>query len=482
MLYNKSKSISIAYWTAFASLLLLTILSLIAYKERTLFVDSSWFLVHIISQKTFYFMEMRFGAFITQLGTVAAVYTGMPMTGIMMIFSVSFYLFYLAAALLIGIRWQQKQLAILFSFYLLLFISDGFFCTVGEIFQGLAWMFLFFALYFQKRFRHNIFSVFLLLSFAFLSLICHVIVLFPFSFLWLYLNLEYSSFKDLMKEKKFWIYSILLLLLGCLRYYVSTLGWYDSAKLSSVHDISFSSFFAAFHSEHARTFAKLLLQNYWITLFLFIAGLVLLAKNKRYLQLGLTLLFTLVYFALVCVVYPGGYDRNMLFYFENEWAPLSVILSAPFVFQIFNTRVKPKLVLGIFVFLFAVRLLYVYDAYRFFNHRLENLSQLTTQLYEDGIYKAIIVAEEQQARDYLVMTWGTPIESMMLSKINGHEPAVSFKIVQKDFTLRQVPDSFYSNFNVTENSFLDRKYFLIDSIGDYQLIEGLDDFRLKSKY
>ncbi len=481
MLDQKSKSTRIAYRVALASLVLLTILSLIAYKERTLFVDSSWFLIHMISQKTFYFMEMRFGAFITQLGVLAAVYTEMPLKAIMMIFSVSFYLFYLAASLLIGVRWRQKQLAVLFSFYLFLFISDGFFCTVGEIFQGLTWMFLFFALYFQKRFRHNLLSVCLLIAFAFLSLICHVIVLFPFAFLWLYLNLEYSNFKDLMKEKKFWLYSILLLSLGFLRYYVSTLGWYDSAKLASVHEISFRSFFAAFSSEHAQTFAKLLLQNYWITLILFITGLFLLAKHKKFFQLGLTLLFTIVYFALVCIVYPGNYDRDMLFYFENEWAPLSVILSAPFVFQIFDIRMRPKVVLSIFVFVFGVRLLYVYDAYRFFNHRFENLSQLTTQLYEDRIYKAVIATEAQQARDYFVMTWNMPIESMLLSNIKGYKPAVTLKIVPKDFTLRQVPDSFYSNFHITENTFLDRNYFPIDSIGNYYLIEGFDDFSLKQQ-
>ncbi len=481
MLNNQSKSISIAYRTAFASLVLLTILSLIAYKERTLFVDSSWFLVHMTSQKTFYFMEMRFGAFITQLGALAAIYTHMPLKAVMMIFSVSFYLFYLAAALLIGFRWRQKQLAVLFSLYLFLFISDGFFCTVGEIFQGLTWMFLFFALYFQKRFRHNLLSMGLLIAFAFLALICHVIVLFPFSFLWLYLNLEYSNFKLLVKQRKFWAYSVLLLSLGFLRYYVSTLGWYDSAKLASVHEISFSSFLAAFRSEHAQTFIKLLLQNYWIALLLFLAGMVLLARNKKYFQLGLTLMFTLVYFALVCVVYPEGYDRNMLFYFENEWAPLSVILSAPFVFQLFKTRVKPKLVLGIFVFLFAVRLLYVYDAYRFFNHRLENLTQLTKQLYQSGIYKSVIVADEQEARNYFVMTWGMPIESMMLSNIEGYQPAVTFKIAPKGFSMRQVPDSFYSNFKITENAFLDRNYFPIDSIGKYRLIDGLDSFSLNEQ-
>lgn len=476
---DKTRNLSIAYKIGLAAIALLGIIALIVYKERTLFVDSSWFLFHLLNEKSFYFMEMRFGAFVTQVGVLAAVKCGLSLKGIMMLFSLSFYVFYFVAALVIGFRWQQKQLAILLSFYLVLFISDGFFCTVGEIFQGLTWMFLFFALYFQKLSRHNIWSALRLGAFAFLALICHLIVLFPFAFLWLYLNLEYKSLKELIRDKKFWTYSLVLLSLGFLRYYVSNLGWYDATKLQSVHEISLSSFLSAFQSGQAKTFLTLLWQNYWVALVLFLLGMVLLIKDKKYWQLSLVVVFTLFYFAMVCVVYPNGYGRDMLFYYENEWAPLSVILSTPFVFQIFKTAIKPKLIGLLCSFVFLARFCYIYESCRYYNQRLENLSLITDKLYEDKAYKAILIAEEQQAKDYLVMAWSTPIESMMLSKVKGYEPAVSFKIAPRGFAFRQLTDSFYSNFNITENSYLDYNYYALDTIGDYNLIENIAPFNLK---
>src|SRR5690606_25834886 len=140
-----------------------------------------------------------------------------------------------------------------------------------------------------------------------------------------------------------------------------------------------------------------------------------------------------------------SFERNMLFYYENEWAPLSVIMSTPFVFQIFKAQVKPMLIFVTFTAIFGVRFAYIIDSSKYFHQRLENLTAITDKLYQEQTYKAVIKAEDQYANEYLVMNWSTPIESMMLSKIKGYQPAVSFKIVPNDFNFRQLTDSFYSN-------------------------------------
>jgi len=477
---DKLKNIGIAYNISLISLLLLTLLSLVAYKERTMFVDSSFFMLNILSKKTFFFTEFRLGAFITQIGVLGASYLGMSLKSILMIFSVGFYLFYIAAVLIIGLRWKQKQFAILLCLYLILFISDGYFCTVGEIFQGITWMFLFFALYFNQQKPNRWFSHVLLCSFAFLGLVCHMIMLFPFAFLWLYLNLDNSPLKALWKDKKFWIYSVVLLGLGFMRYKISNSGWYDSMKLSHVHDMSVSSVVNAFTSGHAITFAKLLLHNYWVIIPILLVGFVLLIKDKKFMQLGLVLLFGLAYFVLVCVVYPDAYDRNMLFYYENEWAPLAIILATPFVMQIFDVLKSKKLVLGIFAVIVAVRLFYIFDAYQFYHHRFENLDAVTTKLHEQGINKALIVADEKTANKDFVMTWGTPTESMLLSSVKQYDPLVTFKIVDKNFEIRPIADSFHACFNVLPNSFLNRHYFNIDSTAEYKVFEGLEQFATRS--
>lgn len=479
MSINKPKNISIAYWVTFASLIVLTTLSMVAYKERTLFVDSSWFINNMLNSDTFYFMEMRYGAFITQLGVIAAAKMNMPLQSILFIFSVSFYLFYLAVVLILGLRWRQKQLAILMCFYLILFISDGYFCTVGEIFQGLSWMFLFLGMYFQTRFKHSLFSHIAMVLFAFLGLICHMIVLFPFAFLWLYLNLEKQSLQQVIKDKKFWTYSTVLLALAFLRYYVSTSGWYDAAKLAPVHEMSLSSVLNAFRSGHAKIFFGLMLSNYWISIPIILVGVVTLLQSRKFLQLGLVGLFSLVYFVLVCIVYPDRYDRNMLFYFENEWAPLAVILCTPFVLQFFDIVKSKAIVLPVFSIIVLVRLFYIFDAYQFYHHRLKNLETLTDALHEKQINKAIIVSDKVTSDAHFVMDWSLPTESILLSTIKGYQPAITFKVVDANFEFRQLSDSFYSNFNIVPISELNKRYFVVDNVQDYHIFNGLDSFNLK---
>ncbi|HRP89175.1 MAG TPA: hypothetical protein PKX92_03960 [Edaphocola sp.] len=477
---NTESNIKPVYWLSFFTLIILAVLSLIAYKERTLFVDSSWFIVNMLHTKSFYFMEMRYGAFITQLGTITAIRFGMDLKSILIIFSVSFYVFYLLSFWAIGVWMRQKKLAILFLLYLVLFISDGYFCTVGEIFQGITWMFLFFALYLQTRWRHNLWTHGLMIAFAFLSLICHMIIWFPFAFMWLYLNLEQNKIHELIRQKKFWIYSLILLLFALTRYYVSNLGWYDSMKLEPVKNLSFSRILGAFKSGHAQTFLNLLKTNYWLVVSLGFVSILFMAIQKKYFQLVLYFVFVAGYFSLVCVVYPDGYDRNMLFYFENEWAPLAVIIAAPFVWHIFNYLHQVRVLAAVFLVIFAIRLFFIFDAYLFFNNRFHNLKNLNESLYKSKIHKAIIYVDEAEAKKYFVMDWGLPIESLLLSALDAKKPNITFKTTPPDFIVRQPKDSFYSCFQIMPNSFLNQKYIQIDSLQAYQPIPNIKTFNLKA--
>lgn len=480
MICHKDKNLRNSYWVAISVLLVLGVFALIFYRERTMFVDSSWFLLHIFSKQSFYFTEMRWGAFITQLGVLAGLKLNLSLQTLLIIYSVSFYLFYIVAALILGLRWRQYHLAILLVAYLTLFISDGFFCTVGEIFQGLTWMFLFLGLYFKEGKRHRLLQPLLLTAFAFLGMICHMIVVFPFAFLWIYMNLEHYAPKELVRQKRFWAYSILLLAMAGLRYYVSNIGWYDSMKLSAVHESSVSNYFAAFTSGHANTFFNLLIQNYWAALLLFGCGIALLILRKRYLKLSILLLFSLTYFAAMCVVFPDAYDRKMLFYFENEWAPLSVIMVTPFVKEIFKLVPRPFVVVPVvFLLVFAIRMLYIFDSCMVFSHRLDNVDKVVTALHAHQINKALIVEEASVADEYFVMNWGTPSESLLLSKLKGYEPSVTFKVVAADFEIRQPADSFYACFGMMPNHFLNPQYSTIDSTTQYHRIEGLQRFALK---
>lgn len=144
--------------------------SVVFYKERMLFVDPAFITFEIINNKTFIFSENRYGAFITQIFPLISVHLNASLNVVLVLYSVSFYLFYLLVAFLSGSVFKQKLLAILFIFYLCFFVSDVYFWPNNEIHQAVGWMILFLSLFNycqEKYWKTNILVHTALITFLF---------------------------------------------------------------------------------------------------------------------------------------------------------------------------------------------------------------------------------------------------------------------------------------------------------------------------
>ena len=138
-------------------MLLLTVWSVVTYRQRMLFVDPAWITFNIVNHHAFAFAEHRFGAFITQMIPLMGAFFGWSLKTILLLYSVSFYLFYLGTVLILGLVLKQKPLALLLVVYLTLFVSDGYYWPNNEVHQGIAWMLLFIGMN-QYQFQHKISS------------------------------------------------------------------------------------------------------------------------------------------------------------------------------------------------------------------------------------------------------------------------------------------------------------------------------------
>ena len=116
-----------------------------------------------------------------------------------------------------------------------------------------------------------------------------------------------------------------------------------------------------------------------------------------------------------------------------------------------------------FHFFFIIRFCYIANGYFFFHQRYQQLEKVTYSLYEKNIPKALIKEEGKLADEKYLMSWGLPVESMMLADVNGYKNPVTFKIVDKNFKASESIDSFYSCFKFSPNSILDKKYFIINN-------------------
>ncbi|HMO37909.1 MAG TPA: hypothetical protein PKC76_06775 [Saprospiraceae bacterium] len=462
-----------AYIVAITFLVALAVLSVVFYKERMLFVDPCWIIFNIINTGTFCIAEHRYGAFITQMCPVIGVHLGWSLRTILIIYSASFYVFYLAAAIITGYVWRQHWLSILLVIYLTLFVSDVYYWPNNEVHQGVAWMVLFLGYYIHtaRHGRKNIIKHAVLFLLAFLAIFSHLIVLLPFTFLWLYYHTtQHNKLELLLKNRLFiWYSSLIAALIGA-RYLLSSSGWYDSIKLQRIHDISLPIIIQSFSSGQSQSFLQLLLHNYWIALPFFLLGLLYLLKNKCSFQIALLIIYTATYYMLICITYPDAFGRSLRFYMESEWMALSIIMMTPFVIDMIPAFRQKSLIPSLFILIFSIRILYILESFSYFNNRYTALEKITVQLQAQDIKKALIVQDKATADSIFIMDWGLPAESMMLSVIKGFEPPVTFKVITPDFIITQPRDSFYSCFDLQAISRLNSKYFQPDTTQPYLII------------
>lgn len=464
------KNENLPYWIAVALIVLLGIFSMVTYKERMLFVDPAWVVYNIINSKSFLFAEHRYGAFITQIFPLIGSYLGLSLKTILLFYSISFYLFYLSAALIIGSYFKQKWLSILLALYLTLFVSDVYYWPNNEVHQGITWMFLFLGFYLHEGKRKTNFNFIIATLLAILAICSHLLVAIPFLFLWIYLHSN-QEFKTLLKNKCFLFFTILILVLIGIRYQLSDAGWYDPVKLQGVKEISFNGILQAFQSGQAKSFSSLLFSNYWLSILVLGFSCGLLISSKKHLKLIALLLFTVGYFVLISITFPDAFDRSLRFYMESEWVALSIIISTPLAIWSMKNRKASVMLLIIF----GIRLGYIFNSYDYFHQRYKNLEAVTHTLQQSDINKAVILEDQKKSEELFIMDWGLPIESLLLSKMEEHDIQTTFKIVREPILIPQNTDSFHAAFKLQSIESLNDKYFILDSTKNYEVIKGVDN-------
>jgi hypothetical protein len=460
-----------AYLVSILTLLVLLVGSLVWYKQRMLFVDPCWITYQNINTGHLNIAEHRYGAVITQIVPLIGSKLNLSLNTILIAYSVSFYLFYLAVALIVGYCYRQYWLVILMACYFTFFVSDVYFWPNNEVHQGVAWMILFIGtfLHYSRKERFNIPVVLLLLVLAFLAVFSHFIVIIPLSFLWLYYILENRKHFNRKAIIATVVCSLCIAVLFAVKYKIGTTNsWYDAGKLEPIKKMGLDTIMASFSSGHAKTIFPLFFSSYWIIIPVFIAGIISLILAKKYLQLILVMAYTIGYFSLLCLTYPDAFGRELLFYMESEWMALAIIIATPFVLQVLP-QLNGKTMAVLFAAIFIIRLGYIGNAYQLFNRRLTTVERITDNLHKQHIDKATFLIGKSHSDELFVYNWGLPIESIMISELKHYSPRVTFKVVTDSLSIRYTPgrDSFFSCFNLVPVKEQDKRYFSLDPLTVY---------------
>ncbi|MGN6567146.1 MAG: hypothetical protein ACTHJ0_04300, partial [Flavipsychrobacter sp.] len=411
---------------AVAVMVILLTGAFIFYKERMLFIDAPHICFRLLNYKTFVIEEHRYGSFITQMVPLIGERLHWSLKTILVAYSASFNLFYLIVALLVVFRCKQYGMAILMALYYTLFVSDAYYWTNNEVHQGTAWMFLFFAVAFYNASRRRpiILQLIPFLLLGSLAVFTHPLVMISAIFLWGYLLLNkdqwpYTGMQTIL-------YSILLLAIIAIKFYMSQEAGYDSGKMEQAMHVNLRGIWMAIKSPMTKTFLHDCITNYWLVPLITLAGMVALIRQKKWLPLCWTLLMAAVFVILMGLTYGNSeYDRHTRFYMESEWMSLSIIVAAPFVFN-FLPGLKWPAGSIFLVIIFIVRLIYIGISAQVFTDRIVFIEQSLKQMRKKNLTKVVLIKQNSLIDDKLLMDWGLPDESLFASILDGDKPALTY--------------------------------------------------------
>ncbi|MGZ5286793.1 MAG: hypothetical protein ACXWB9_06400 [Flavisolibacter sp.] len=434
--------------------------------ERILFSDAAFILTRIINSGSLQIQEHRYGSFITQTFPLLASRLHLPLPVVVVLYSISFNLFYLGVVLLVLFRFRDQGLAILMGFYFVLFVSDTYFWTNNEVHQGIAWMFLFFAISTwlnNKRFKVYLFlPVFLLL--ASLSVFTHPLVVFPLCFLWVLFLLQGRwSFNWIEKIA----YSLLLVMICIIKFMLSTSeaqSHYDVEKLQNATQITFESVKEALTSPLAMEILTRSFTIYWLVPLLLFAGIYSAVQQKKWMPILLTIGTLSIYFVALCITFT----HFLPFYMESELMPLSIIATSLFVYYTLPLM-REKYAVLILALIFFVRLVYIGFAAPAWIARKEWLMDSLDQMKEQQITKGYIY-EQEVHQEQLFLTWGLPSESLLASALRGEKPQRTFIITNGEILEWKKPvltNEIMGSFENFKAASFNPRYFQIDTSSGY---------------
>ena len=450
-------------------LIILLTTSVYYFKERMLFIDAPHILFRIVNDAHLQITDFRYGSFITQVFPLVAARLHLPLSGLMIIYSASFYLFFIAVLLLLVYKFRNYGLTVLFGLYLTLFVSDTFFWPNNEIHQGIAWLLLAFALNFSiaTKKTHLLLAIPIFILSYFLAIWTHPLVMLIAIYLWGFFIIDGSLWP--YPRKQTMLYSVILLVLAYCKFHQGQHHGYDSGKIEVVTLFQAQKLKTIFSAPQFHFFIKGCVTNYWLLILISVAGLIGVIKEKKYLLLVWVAAFGTGYLLLLTITYWDV--QSTRFYMESEYMPLSIICAAPFVYCVLP-KLNSRTGVALLALVFCIRLGYIHHAAEKFSARIALLESIRTKMKEKGLHK-IVITNAGTADSTLIMNWGAPVESMLLSGLKHETPQSTFIFLDstqmKTFSTTS-KDTLLGCFEKRAANQLNSRYFQLDTTISYQTI------------
>ncbi|MEI7661346.1 MAG: hypothetical protein WCK34_04080 [Bacteroidota bacterium] len=405
--------------------LVLFVLALLFYLERTIFVDPCYALFNLFYYRDYVVEASRHAVVIPQTLALLAIKMNLPFRFILAVYSVSFILLYYIVFLVIAYLFKLDRLALAVPLLLMVGVKYSFFWISTETHQALVYTILFYAfLVWSLTFRPGIFSWFTRVAVAAaILLLCfysHPVSLFTVLFVLGFFVVD----NKLWLKPEAYILAAVIIVLSLIKFLTSSPAGYENAFFKG-----FGSFFERLgdllKSGSFIFLRKKLLHIYLFPMIIFMITTAWYLVKKQYLKLGYYLLSLLLFALIIFTTFDLWYYD---FIQEKNLMGLILFLLIPFLKDVVFPMGRTRLVVqGLLVVMFLFGTIHVIRASSFFRERLayiSNLISITRSMPE----KKFLMAEEMIDRDKLNVYWSLGPETVMLSSLGGPDSTVCMYI------------------------------------------------------
>jgi hypothetical protein len=399
----------------------LLVLAALFYRERAWMLDIAFQTFLMINEGTVQVMVNRFGSALVQLLPLSAIKLGAPVEVISLLYSISFPLLFLAFYTVTVRVLRNDFLGWAIVLLYTLIVYDAFYWATSEQQQGLGAVLVFFA-YWLRYPRQEKPWMWALSTFSVVALAYyHPLIFISFYFLWAYFGLH---FRAKINGWAYWALAGFMAVVQGAKSWLSA-NWYDNAKYSSFSD-NLSAYFPNYFDlpAHSKFLSNALTIWYGFpVLLLVVTGFYL--YRRRWLKLGL---MWLTCFGYLMLLHIGSPESEHRFYVEVNYMALSIFAGVPFLFEI-APLLKGRKLAFLLGGILALRLATIALHHQPYEARWRWVEQAVAAP-ESG--NRFYRTEAEAPMDTLLMSWGVPYESLLISNAQTDGQNVRTLLVHPD--------------------------------------------------
>jgi hypothetical protein len=432
------------------------------YKAR-IFADSGFYVSQFINNQTFWIECQRIVLGISQIIPLIGVWTGLQIKYVLLLYSLSHVIFFYFLFLFVYYGLRDRRSGLLIILCQTVGVIYSFYTPMFELYYGVPLLITFYALW-RLPFRLNV--IFILLIIEALVLLSHPLAFMLFVFLMLY---DYS--RETAKSWKYYL-PVILVFLGAIAFKYFVMCDYESGKLAWQFNYTENKqYLQLINPAYYKVLAVFMLRYYSEVLIAFALVIFMLVNRRQWFKL---LVVTGTFFAYVFLV-NSAYTVSPSRYMEQVMFPFIPVVFIPLIYGFPKTG-KPGL-LNISVLLIsaliAYRLAVIYYGSDIFVKRVAQMEQLIEAARQKGGSK-FVVSQDVIDHGYTQLNWSYPIETMLLSAIDGNDIVVTIA-PEEDLSFNDNSNKIAANqfifrrWELKEQSWLNQRYFHLD-IGAYRAL------------